>query len=480
MRKRTIFIISFSQIIAYAIPVITFPLLVKAFGLQNYGVWIETSTISSLVISLGIGGLSNALSIMVLKETERRKQDIAYSNNLYIFLVLGIGLGIFFFLTAPLINNFTIRKPIGVLVLQVAACIPVINSFQVVCIQIFRLREQPLRGASLEILMIAARLLSAIFATFDHDLLRFSVVYILLQLIGIIPFIILAYKDIRLTRPDWSIIRQMSKHAANLTLVSQSNWLVMYGDRLLLSILATSTAVAIYASSYQFSSILIAFGWPYLYALLPPLTEYWKSNNIIEAQQLIRQTTRAINITLLPAVIGLGLTGSALLSLLATEDFAQGGLLIAMIAAGVGLDVLGTSLQYIFYAQGKPHVLRNIYAQAAGLNILANLVAIPLLSYYGAGITTCLTFVYIFYRLWKKTEMPINALFDLSALGRCLLACLPMAIWVLLTVDSNLPRLGLAMAGGAALYGIGLLALKVISIDELLAIPRAIIRRFAT
>jgi O-antigen/teichoic acid export membrane protein len=184
-------------------------------------------------------------------------------------------------------------------------------------------------------------------------------------------------------------------------------------------------------------------------------------------------------ILLIPAVIGLALTGNALLRILATDDFAQGALLVAMIALGVALDTIGNALQYIFYAQGRPQVLRNIYVQAAILNILANLVAIPLFSYNGAGLTTMLTFIYIFYSLWKKTEMPFSVLFDMNVFWRCLVISAVMGVWVALTVAPTIVGLGVAIVGGALIYGVGLLLLRVLALDDVLSVPRAVIRRFA-
>ncbi|MBN8621459.1 MAG: polysaccharide biosynthesis C-terminal domain-containing protein, partial [Anaerolineae bacterium] len=143
----------------------------------------------------------------------------------------------------------------------------------------------------------------------------------------------------------------------------------------------------------------------------------------------------------------------------------------------VTLDVLGTTLQYIFYVQDKPGVLRNIYLKAAVLNLVANLIAIPLFSYNGAGLTTMLTFAFIFYSLWRKTEMPFAALFDVSAMWRCAIASGIMAIWVMVTINASLAGLVIAITGGALIYGAAIVTLKVITFDELVAIPRAILRR---
>jgi O-antigen/teichoic acid export membrane protein len=194
-------------------------------------------------------------------------------------------------------------------------------------------------------------------------------------------------------------------------------------------------------------------------------------------QHTIRTQINSIALIIVPAAFGLVAVGIPLLSVLATTEFAQSTILIALIVGGISIDVFSTALQYIFYAQGRSDILRNIYLQAAVFNILANLIAIPLFSYNGAGLTTLLTFVYIFFALWRKTEMPFTALFDVSTIGRCLLAAIVMAGVVSLLVEATIPRLLVAMCVGGLTYGVGIILLRVVSVHDLLAIPRALRHR---
>ncbi len=475
MPKRTILIVSISQIISYLIPLITFPILVKSFDLTTYGIWIEASTISSLAVSFGIAGLANAMGVMIVNKAE--DSETIYVNSLYLFMSIGIGLTAIIWIGSPLLNSLTIRNPLGIPILQIVAIIPFINTLQTLCIQIFRLQQKPFIGSSLEIIMVVARLMAALFAAVTRDLLSFALIYVLLQTIAVLPFMVIAFRKMRLLKPSWPILKETSKHTVNLSLTSQSLWLIQYGDRLMLSVLSLSSAVAIYSASYQLCMILVALGWPYLYALLPILGQKWTAGDIEGLQNAVKQSTRSMALLLIPAIVGLTATGSTLLKVLATDNFVQGTLLVAMITVGIGIDTVGACLQYIFYAQGRPYILRNIYLRAAIFNIVANLIAIPLFSYNGAGLTTLLTFAYTFYALWRKTDMPFNTLFDINAMWRCLIASVIMGVWVLAVVQPTIIGLTAAIGGGAIIYGIGIIALKVISLDELLAVWRSLIAR---
>lgn len=475
MYKKTVLVVTLAQLINYGLPILTFPLMVRAFDIITYGVWIEVSTISSLLISFGVLGLGNAIGVMIVEQ--KNDPNTVYSNALYAFVTLGSSLTVLLIILAPILNMLTTRNAIAPSIFSIASITILSSSLNLLASQLYRLRQKPFIGASFDIVIAITRLVTAYIAFLQKDLLSFAVLYSGTQITLSLIQLIVAYRGIKITRLSLPIIKQLTIHGLNLSIAGQANWLVTYGDRLLLSILATSSAVAIYAASYQFTMILVALGWPYLYSLLPALGERWKANDPKGAQQTVKHSTRFMSLTLIPGVIGLSLVGNSLLELLATKDFSQGGLLIGLIALGVALDSLGTALQYIFYAQGRPQVLRNIYLRAAVFNILANLVAIPLLSYNGAGLITLVTFVYIFYSLWRKTEMLFTDLFDVSAMGRCLLASAVMGVWVVLTAQSTILGLVIAIAGGAIIYGIAIILLKVISLDEALAIPRSILRR---
>jgi O-antigen/teichoic acid export membrane protein len=477
MPRKTILLISLSQLANYAIPLLTFPILVRAFQISQYGVWVEVSTLTSLAISFGISGLANTLGLMIANHTTDDR--IVYANTLYLALVVGIGLSVLVFALAPGLNMLTMRSVIGVDLLRAASPIPLLFALQAMISQVFRLQNRPVSGALLEITLVVVRVLTAFYALASRDLFSFAVIYVLSQAFVILAFSVVAYRGLPFLMPSYPIIKRMLGHSVQLTFVSQANWFVMYADRLLLSLLSASTAVAIYAASYQLAMPLVALGWPYLYAILPILGNQWKNGDIQGMQSSIRHSARSMSLLIIPAVIGLFLVGDHLLRVLATEDFAQGNILIGMIALGMGIDVIGGNLQYIFYAQGRPEILRNIYLRAAVLNVLANFIAIPLLSYLGAGLTTLLTFIYIFVSLWWRTEMPFRVLFDLDTAARCLVASLGMGAWVLLTVAPTIPRLALAIIGGAILYGIGLLLLRVMTWDEFMALPRALRQRLS-
>jgi O-antigen/teichoic acid export membrane protein len=475
-QRRVIFIIGITQIFNYVVPLVTFPLLVRSFAIENYGMWIEAATVTGLALAFSSSALNAGMNTLAMSQIERR--DAIYANALYLFLLIcgGLSLGIAF--AAPLVNSLTIRAPEGILLLQITAWSVLSGALHEFVSLIFRLHHEAQKSAIFVILLAISRVATAAIALLTHNLLIFAILYVLSQCTIILAEVLVAFRKIRLSRPDSSLLGQIMRHAINLVIVSQSNWLVMYGDRLMLTILSTSTAVAVYAASYQITAILTALGAPFLYSLLPNVGERWNAQDIPGVQLLIRNSTRLMVILLIPAVVGLALVGNALLRVLASDDFAQGWLLIVMVAAGIALETLGNAFQFIFYAQGRPQVMRRAYFQGAILNLTANLVAIPVFGYNGAGFTTLVTYVYIFYSLWRATKMPFPVLIDLQTVWRCTLAAGLMSLWVIPMTAPTIPRLLLAASGGAIIYGITLLELRVLKYTELATLFQTARQRF--
>lgn len=465
--RRATSIIAFSQLINYAVPLLTFPLLVKTFEATLYGVWIEASTLIALLSTLGGAGLGNATAALILNQAESESNRI-YSNALYLFGTIGTILTAMLFLLAAPLNHIMVHHASGDDVIRWASPMVLVLALNWLASQVFRVRQRPFTFAIFDISLNVARVSVVIASVFHRDLTIFAMTYTISQSAITLIEMVMVYRGIDLQSFSVATSRQLLRFAVNLSVVNQSNWFVMYGDRLLLSFFTTSTAVAIYSASYQMTLVLVALGSPFLYPLLPIIGERWKADDIMGIQTAIYGTTRLMIIVLIPAVVGLGMVGNNLLRILATNSFARGGLLIGLIGCGVALDVLGTSLQYIFQVQGRPQVLRQIYLRAAAFNLLINLGAIPLFGYYGAGVTTLLTFVLITFLLVRETLIPPSLLFDFRTIYRCTIASLLMAGWLWLAVGSTISHLLFAIGGGVVIYGLGIVQLGVIHIKELI------------
>jgi O-antigen/teichoic acid export membrane protein len=466
--RRAIGVTTISQLFNYGAPLITFPLMVRYFDISLYGAWIEASTLTSLVYIFGLHGLGNAVGELLVRDSESR--DSVFTNALYLFLGIGSALAVLMALLAPWLNSITVHTEVGENLIRVASLLVPISGVHLLSSQIFRLRQQPLTGAISDIGLVMVRIGAALFGYFSRDIVTFAQVFVTSQGAYIFLEMLFAFRGVMLRKPSPAISTGLIRSGINLSVVSQANWVVMFGDRLLLSFFRTSVDVAIYSAAYQLTLIVSGLGWPYLYALLPVLGEKWRAQDIEGVRAALRNNLRWMIIVLLPATWGLALTGNVLISIVATPEFAVSGFMVGLIAFGIALDSLGTNFQYLYYAQGRTHLLPRIFILMALFNIAANLVAIPLYGYVGAGVITLLTFLFSAVLLVKWAEMPLIDVIDFGALWRCLALMIPMTGWVVWQIGPELHHLLIAIGGAVVIYGAGLVILRVITIDQIRSI----------
>ncbi|MBI3290941.1 polysaccharide biosynthesis C-terminal domain-containing protein, partial [Candidatus Falkowbacteria bacterium] len=106
------------------------------------------------------------------------------------------------------------------------------------------------------------------------------------------------------------------------------------------------------------------------------------------------------------------------------------------------------------------------------LAVILNIILIPRLSYFGAGLTFFITnFILLFLDLyWVKKIMPLNYSFFIKIAAKTLLATLLMML-VILSVKSYFHLL-IAMPFGVIIYFIGLFVLRGLSLEEVRDLAR--------
>src|SRR5688572_29736401 len=167
--RKTIVVIAIAQLVNYLLPLITFPLLVKSLTISDYGMWIEAGTIVGLSVAFIFLGLNAAVNLLVANQPEQANN--AYSNAFYLSGGIAIVLTVLLIVFAPYLNTVIIRQPSGSTILRIVAVLILVGAFNELTGLIFRLNRQATRAASFTILLAVGRLISAIYAALQHELI---------------------------------------------------------------------------------------------------------------------------------------------------------------------------------------------------------------------------------------------------------------------------------------------------------------------
>jgi O-antigen/teichoic acid export membrane protein/glycosyltransferase involved in cell wall biosynthesis len=238
----------------------------------------------------------------------------------------------------------------------------------------------------------------------------------------------LAIKSFGITRPSlglkpssrlefsrwWPMLREAIPLAIGFALT----FAMLKIDVLMLSLMDTFDAVGLYSIGYKFSDMMDTIAVAAAGPVSTLLVAAWP-DQLSVFRQRIRTAALAFAVAGACAVAAFWPSAQALIRLLYGERFvagAQAAQLLVVGAAVMALVILGI---YALAAAGKQRHYPVVALAGIVINVSANLVLIPRLSYYGAAIATVVTLAITGALIWVviARTMPIDKLIPLRGLS---------------------------------------------------------------
>jgi O-antigen/teichoic acid export membrane protein len=233
------------------------------------------------------------------------------------------------------------------------------------------------------------------------------------------------------------------------------------GDRYVIQGLAGGTALGVYAAAYnlcQYIETILTY--PLSQAAVPIYTRMWEHEGPEATRRLLNETLRFYVMLALPIVGGLVAVGPALLSLVASESYAGGSVVIPYVITGMMFDgavaIVGAGL----FIQKRVRLTMAIVLGSAALNVALNLLLVPRFGILGAGFATVISNATLSISMAMAGAATLRLEIPWGTLARAAAASLVM--WM--AVSAVPPARGLSsillrVALGVVVYGVGLLAL---------------------
>jgi O-antigen/teichoic acid export membrane protein len=232
--------------------------------------------------------------------------------------------------------------------------------------------------------------------------------------------------------------------------------------------------VAVYSAAYTLAGIITALASPFWNPLYPLMSGYFNDNNLPALFHASRKYTNGFSLIGIPAVVGLVLLANPLLVKFGSPDFTIHPVTFGLIILGLFIDQFSSSIYYQIYLHNDPHFIQNVVLITGGVNIILNLIAVPLLGIMGAAASTFLSYLLLDILLFKRVMsfgIHIGDVYDFQTIAKYCLASIIMAIGVSFAMrwfESNLTMLIMISAIGAVVYSISLLAIYKFKIRRLL------------
>jgi len=169
--------------------------------------------------------------------------------------------------------------------------------------------------------------------------------------------------------------------------------LIMMVDRNMLEHFRSASAVGIYNVADSIALLLMNFAKPINSVILPKFSVLL-SQASDEVPRYLEKGIKFICLLLLPALVGIILTGDILVSLLTTPDFARAVGPLPFLCVGYFLFSLFFPVYHLVLLQRGGRIVLYLSLVSLVINVVLNLLLIPSLGETGAGMATCCCFLF--------------------------------------------------------------------------------------
>jgi O-antigen/teichoic acid export membrane protein len=249
-------------------------------------------------------------------------------------------------------------------------------------------------------------------------------------------------------------------------------------DIIMLSLMQNDTVVGYYSAAYRLIDPFIFIPMAFMASLFPLMSQYFKSSP--STNKLVDTYTLSLKYMILiafPIAIGVTLLSENIILIVFGDEFSPAGAALSVLIWSTVFIFTNIVFSTVLISINKEKTITFISAIMMALNIIANYILIPQLSYVGASIATVFTqafgSVVCFFYLTK-----IFAGFDMKSFSMVILKIVlaGLVLYLFLTEFDFMP-LYLLISVSAVIYISLLLVSGCISREEIRMIKSAIFSR---
>jgi O-antigen/teichoic acid export membrane protein len=414
---------------------ISFPIWTRLFTESEYGKMSIAFVTLGIIVVLAKFGIQRA-TIRFYSEFQEKKRNLDIS---YYYSTSFIGVAVISLIMASLFLLFIELYP-GIQqdiefkhILRTLSLLIIFEPLNNIFLSFLR-AEQNVKFYS--IIRVTRRYLKLLVCllfvlVFNQGLLGFFIVCIITDAIFTLYLLyyFLKQQKIRFKNISPVLLKESVSYGLPLIGLELSALLLATSDRYLLQHFLGSAAVGIYSVTCNFTKYAIDFfSEPLRLAVLPLIMSVWDKKGKEESQTFLLSVFKLYFIVGIPIIFAFSFIGHDLLVLLASSKFEEGGTILPFIVTGYVIHKANFLYGAGLYLKKKTVVLSVIIFSSAILNILLNIILIPLFGLKGAAITTLLSFLVEMFLLIKFSfrslsfKIPVYTLLKYVALSIIMVA----------------------------------------------------------
>ncbi len=441
------------------------PVITKLLGPKDYGVWVQLKGTINLIIPFILLGLPSAIVRFLAAEKNKEKiREGVYSVLFFVFFI-SLAAALFLTIFSEPIADFFQTSPVLV---KIISLIIILECLNLVIIDALVAFQELKKYSLLSIFQTIGEILFVIYSIlFGYGLLGavLSLVFIRLAVFSIL--FIYIFKKIGIKVPNFSPMKKYLAFSLPILSYVISYWVVASSDRYLINLFFGVVFVGYYASAYAIGSIINFFIYPLTFVLSSVLPKLFDEKRMDETKNLLKYSVKYFLSITIPAAFGLSVLSHQLLSIFSTREIADNAYFVTpFVAASILLYGLSNFFGNNLVLAKKTKVTGVIWAFSAILNLVLNLIFIPLFGIVAAAFTTFLAYLASFLLIRHFAFKEFRFEIDWQFVTKSVIASILMVLFILWFDPIGFSKTMQAILISVAIYGILILLFKGINKKE--------------
>lgn len=445
---------------------ISFPIWTRYFSKDDYGIFsIIITSISFLVVFSKLGLPHAALRFYSeFKEGKRELDPNCYYSTIFLssLCISGLIILTIFSVTEFLILGYVSVNEKIIKLLPLIAIIVFLTSITSVLTEFVRAEE---RGKLYSIIQVAIRygrlIITLLFVFgFVGGLYGFFWGYAVTEAlnVAILLSLLIAQKKIRIKNFSSSFLKKSIKYGFPLIWFELSNMILSMGDRYLIQFYMGEKAVGVYSAGYNLSDMAQSvISMPLRLAVIPMYLGIWSRDGEDKTKDFLTRSFSYYFMFGIPIIFGMSWFGKEIITLVASSKFQEAHIIIPYIifpmVVNGALPIYGAGL----YIQKKSKVLMYLTFMAGAVNILLNIILIPLYGIMGAAYATLAAYFFLAIMIVVSSYRYLGFRVEISSILRySVLSVIIMYILSMYSAES-MDRMLVKIMIGTVLYFIAVL-----------------------
>lgn len=359
---------------------------------QNFGKFSFALSLSFMAVILADLGINTLL----IREISRNKSLVSkyFINAFSIKIVLSI---ITFFIIVAVLNALDYPE-ITRQIVYITWLFTILSTFTELFYSIFRAFEQMFYDAFLKILRMSILAVAGIYVLFKgYGVIIFSYTFVFTEIIVItIASLIALKKFIKLDiMIDPVFIKSTLKKALPFGLAFIFGGIYFFIGSIILSKMKGDVEVAIFSAAYNIALALIFIPTVYINAIYPVLSKYYKESKS-GLRLLYERSFKYLYIIGVPISLGIFMLSDEIIDFLYGARYSISSIALRIISLYLFLKFINFLLGIVLSSIDKQNKRMLGQGITAGINILLNLLLIPLIGFVGAALSTLITEIFLF------------------------------------------------------------------------------------